>query len=206
MGHTSSQVTIDALVAELSSLNIPVKESRSESSLPAADDESGLAQLLPVIKATPPTITKGHLALILLAELSFDIGREFIPHLPLILQLVFLGFDDLQPAVYEHSRILLLNLIHSLVLDEDTHPQDSVSYHTALELGEFLKSKEGKPLWNTEDVTLERPNIDSANELSSLVSKVTEVLSHVRNDLSEEWANESKDDELLTAFSIDVGD
>ena len=82
---------------------------------------------------TGPMIGKGHLALILLgnarghffnisnkilAELSYEIGEEFRSHLPIILQLVFLGFDSPQLAVYEHSRILLLNLIYNLVVEK----------------------------------------------------------------------------------------
>ena len=61
---------------------------------------------------TPP---RGHLALIFLAELAFEIKEwEFQMHLPVILHQVFLGFDT---SVSEHCRVLLLNLVHSLVVE-----------------------------------------------------------------------------------------
>jgi hypothetical protein len=154
VGRTSAQATVDALVTELSSLNTDnradtMNEETSKENV--ADYFSNAFSALMPVQRNGPTIGRGHLALILLAELSYEVGTEFRQHLPVILQLVFLGFDNPQPPVYEHSRILLLNLVHSLVVEPaDLADLSTAAHAEALDLVDFLKSKESKPLWANE--------------------------------------------------------
>eukprot|EP01119_Soliformovum_irregulare_P020907 TRINITY_DN6840_c0_g2_i1.p1 TRINITY_DN6840_c0_g2~~TRINITY_DN6840_c0_g2_i1.p1 ORF type:complete len:2140 (+),score=665.08 TRINITY_DN6840_c0_g2_i1:103-6522(+) len=145
-------------------------------------------------EASTWTIARGHLALIILAEISYEIGKEFIPHLPLILQLVFLGFDSPMQPLQEHTRILLLNLIKSLVTQPSPGNQDEkkiLIWKQRQELEEYLRSKEGRPLWPNEILAMNHPVIESAKDLANLVSKVSYVLSSSAPDLNERWANEA---------------
>ncbi len=52
------------------------------------------------------------------------------------------------------------------------------------DLEDYLRSKEGRPLWNNEDITLDNPNIQSGEDLASFVEKVTQVLSSSSSVLS----------------------
>lgn len=76
----------------------------------ASSNEPAATHTLPIARA--------HLALVLLAELSFELGQEFIPHLPVMLQLIFLCLDSALSTLHEHARVLLLNLVHSLVTQQ----------------------------------------------------------------------------------------
>jgi hypothetical protein len=60
----------------------------------------------------------------------------------------------------------------------------------AQDLEDFLKSKEGKPLWAHEDIFMDRPTITSAEELTMLVTKTISVLAKDDVDLPERWADE----------------
>ena len=193
VGRVSAQIIVDALVTELSSLNTSQTDTKEDemefstrfsSSLP---DSSYNDTSLP--------IARGHLSLILLAELSYEIGEEFVPHLPTLLHLSFLAFDNPQQPVHEHSRILVLNLIHSMVV-KSQYPRDSEKHLLCTELEDFLKAKEGKQVWGNEDMTIENPNIKSAKELSTFVLRVTSVLSQGK-ELNEKWANEGTLDLLF---------
>jgi hypothetical protein len=62
----------------------------------------------------------------------------------------------------------------------------------AQDLEDLLKSKEGKPLWAHEDISIDRPTITSAEELTMLVTKTINVLSRDDEDLHERWADEGK--------------
>lgn len=187
IGRTSAQVIVDALVTELSSLNTnhaPLHHSELEfsSRFSSLLSDSEYSDAIP--------IARGHLALILLAELSYELGEELVPHLPILLHLSFLAFDNPQQPVHEHSRILLLNIIHSMVTKLQ-YQRESEKYLLSMELEDFLKSKEGKQLWANEDMTVEHPDIKSARELHSLVTRVTSVL-YQGKELNEKWANEGE--------------
>jgi hypothetical protein len=59
-----------------------------------------------------------------------------------------------------------------------------------MELEEYLKASEmTKPIWNNEQVSLEKISIDSSLQLSVLVSKMVRLLSY-DEQLSEKWAKE----------------
>ncbi|KAL6050877.1 hypothetical protein QOT17_019533 [Balamuthia mandrillaris] len=214
-GRTSSQVSVDTLVTELSSLNT---EGRKKDQRYGKNAQSGSSPLSSVRGGSMRsdngsvsrfdalmadclnyvTPARGHLALIFLAELAFEIKDEFLVHLPVILHQVFLGLDYQQSVVVEHCRMLLLNLVHSLVVQriESTEevPEDFPVYEEALELEEFLKSKKGEPetkqFWVNEDVTLRKTHLNSTEELSHLVTCVVSVFQQ-EDSLVEEWASEA---------------
>ncbi len=90
-------------------------------------------------------LSSTHIVLILLSEIAFEIGEPFSRHLHVILQLLFLGFDYPHLPVYEHCRVLLLNLVHSLVVKPyqamERDPAESPEFDEALQLVEFIQAK-----------------------------------------------------------------
>eukprot|EP01117_Protostelium_nocturnum_P013534 TRINITY_DN5056_c0_g1_i2.p1 TRINITY_DN5056_c0_g1~~TRINITY_DN5056_c0_g1_i2.p1 ORF type:complete len:2145 (+),score=361.36 TRINITY_DN5056_c0_g1_i2:746-7180(+) len=199
----SPQVLIDSIVSELSSPsagrdlgvsgssfnvnygdrfgsnrkeNIDVN-SNSLSSLLGGASGAGIKQ----------PVARGHLALILLAELSYEIGHPFIPHLHIVLHLAFLNIDNHLPTVYEHSRILLLNLVHSLAI-QNSDPKENEHYEEAVSLRDYLKAKENRQVWTYEHTTLERWNTTTAKELANIVGKTNLVLSSQNKTLTSLWA------------------
>ena len=57
--------------------------------------------------------TRCNFALVVLSELVLELGPglDWTPHLPLLLHVALLGLDLLRPLVYQHSRLLLGNLL-----------------------------------------------------------------------------------------------
>ena len=98
---------------------------------------------VPDLGANVLTVVRGHLALILTSELAFEVGELLRDHLAAILQQCFLGFHHPQPIIYDHSRMLLLNLVHALVLDRYSQQEEmqiaADDYEEALQLVELLK-------------------------------------------------------------------
>jgi hypothetical protein len=149
---------------------------------------------MPTFASNNWVIGRGHLSLMFLSELSYEIGIEgFGSHLAIILHLLFLGLDNAAASVYdiqigqspvqpvhEHSRCFLLNLLSSL----NDLPEDIT------ELKEFLKCKEGKPLWAHEDISIEKPTIKSAKELSMFVTRIASVVAIKYKDVIDHWSNE----------------
>jgi len=153
-GREKPAVTVNTLVTRLSSLNPAPKVTsggscsnlrRTMDSPCSSVRTNGLPSAFSLVMpdtATYPTPARGHLALIFLAELAFELSHEFLLHLPVIMHQVrydsvlfphclsfllnpafsvsqvFLGFDYPQQVVFEHCRLLLLNLIHSLVVED----------------------------------------------------------------------------------------
>lgn len=90
-------------------------------------------------------LSRLHIVLILLSEIAFEVGDQFRRHLHVILQLVFLGFDSPHLPVYEHCRVLLLNLVHSLVIKRyqamERDPAETPEFDEALQLADFIQAK-----------------------------------------------------------------
>ena len=59
---------------------------------------------------------RGHWALVLLAEMSFEFTDEISRHLPVVLQQVFLGLDSSNKLVFRHCRMLILNTIRMMII------------------------------------------------------------------------------------------
>eukprot|EP01087_Luapelamoeba_hula_P008915 TRINITY_DN2269_c1_g1_i10.p1 TRINITY_DN2269_c1_g1~~TRINITY_DN2269_c1_g1_i10.p1 ORF type:complete len:2503 (-),score=428.99 TRINITY_DN2269_c1_g1_i10:100-7608(-) len=210
-GRAASQVTVDTLVNELSSLeSAPTKKDdrpakilssgtvrahQGSGSLSATSGTlTNLSSLMPETRDYSAP-ARGHLALIFLAELAFEIKDEFLGHLPVILHQVFLGLDAANSLVCDHSRVLLLNLIHSLVVErlqsESEIPENCSGYEDALDLEEhFLKAHENKQLWAAEDITIRRIELQSTKELDNLVKRVVAIFA-TEEKLRDEWSTES---------------
>jgi len=150
------------------------------------------SQLMPAL-LTPWGLTRGHLTLIVLAQLTYETPECFKEqqHLPIIFQLALLGLDYQHELVYEHCRIIILNLIHSLVVVplsavEQRTPEQQNTFQLAVEFVGYLKANAGQQLWPMEDITMKRPEIKSAIQLTQLVQNITALLP----DVTESWASQ----------------
>ncbi|KAN0025837.1 hypothetical protein ACTFIU_008497 [Dictyostelium citrinum] len=151
-------------------------------------------------------LTRFQLPLIFLSEISYEIGEEFRVHLPVLLQLIFLGlyYNSGQP-VQDHCRVLLLNLIRCLVINkyqmQEGHNNqnnqnnnsnnsnnkggiiDISTYEDAVQLVDFLL-----PLGADNGI----PQLQSKKDISNpkyvvmLSKRVVSVLSN-GSDLNEQW-------------------
>lgn len=199
-GREKPAVTVNTLVARLSSLKPATKANskKSPDSPPSSVRSNGLpsafSSVMPDIVAYS-TPARGHLALIFLAELAFEVSHEFLPHLSVIMHQVFMGFDNPQSVVYEHCRLLLLNLIHSVVVQDiesrEERPEELEEYLEATDLEEYLKMREAKQLWINEDISLRRVELASSKELIRLAEQVVKVFARSKVALAEEWATEA---------------
>jgi hypothetical protein len=154
-------------------------------------------KLIPPLQA-PWGLTRAHYILTILAQLTYETSEQFRDHLPVIFQLAFLGIDFPNPLVYEHCRIILLNVIHSLIvlpleqIDNKTWALQE-KYSEALHLVEYLRANQGEPLWAHEDVTMKKTEIRSAGQLTSLVQAIIKAFTPTQrggaqNELAETWA------------------
>lgn len=151
--------------------------------------------MMPDLGPNVLTVVRGHLALILASELAFEVGELFRDHLAVILQQVFLGFHHPQPIIYDHSRMLLLNLVHALVVDRYSQSEESTvlheDYEEALQLVELLKGRARKPLFHsaTQLNTLLTTLVESV--VSVLTPKFEEAPADDYHPLSDLWAEQA---------------
>ncbi len=141
-------------------------------------------------------LSRGHLALVFLAQLTYEVVDECKKHLPIIFQLAFLGMDYPQPVVYENCRIILLNLVQNLIVtpmesnaQPKTQEQKNV-YEEAVYLVQFLRAKAGKQLWTNEEITLKKTEIRSTQELTDLVQAMCTIFGTDKETV-ENWASQA---------------
>lgn len=93
------------LVTKLSSLKPSLKSGTSKGNRPDSPPSSvrgGLPSALSSLLAdnvSYSTPARGHLALIFLAELAFEVASDFLPHLPVIMHQVITRYDRRQKRV-----------------------------------------------------------------------------------------------------------
>ncbi|EGC35659.1 hypothetical protein DICPUDRAFT_152002 [Dictyostelium purpureum] len=138
-------------------------------------------------KSSP--LTRFQLPLIFLSEVSYEIGEEFRVHLPVLLQLVFLGlyYNSGQP-VHDHCRMLLLNLIRSLVIKKFQMQEggtiDNPLYEDAVQLVDFLMPSENSPKVELQS----KKDISNPKYVVMLSKRIAFVLSpDGSTDLNEQW-------------------
>lgn len=141
-------------------------------------------------------LSRGHLALVFLAQLTYEVVDECKKHLPIIFQLAFLGMDYPQSVVYENCRIILLNLVQNLIVtpmennvQHKTQEQKNV-YEEAVYLVQFLRAKAGKQLWTNEEITLKKTEIRSTQELTDLVQAMCTIFGTDKETV-ENWASQA---------------
>ncbi|KAI7872712.1 cell morphogenesis C-terminal-domain-containing protein [Spinellus fusiger] len=134
--------------------------------------------------AKQPVFSRGQLAMVFLVDLAIEAGADLAPHLPLLLHSIFVQLDHLTSIVCDQSRCLLINLIHSIVIRQSI---DSDIPGEAIEVTQWLASKEGKRLWTYENITPKNRRLQSAEELKDLLNKVIHVFSREDPGLRQKW-------------------
>lgn len=141
VGRTRPVQTIEALVSELAAQKKKKAERRSpfaevfrppsSANVNKSDGQplrpnwslpQNLGQLLSFLPEDPSVkpILKTHLSIVLLSELSNQIVAEFKPHLAVVLHQLFMAFDFPEPCVFDHCRVLLVNIINSFVISPNS--------------------------------------------------------------------------------------
>ena len=127
-----------------------------------------------------PAFSKGQLAAVLFVDAAIEIGNILIPNLPILLHIITVQMDHFITLICEQSRLLLLNLIQSII-------PKSIRTEKADSVISLLIEKEGKRMWSYEDVSGKNRNIQSAKELSSFVEDLIEIFSSVDPNLRQTW-------------------
>ncbi|KAI9203242.1 cell morphogenesis N-terminal-domain-containing protein, partial [Polychytrium aggregatum] len=121
----------------------------------------------------PRQFSRGQLSCVLLVDLAIECGHNVLEsRLPTLLLVIFVQLDHPLTLIVEESRLLLINLIHS-ILPRDQNADRIDAIHSTLNL------KEGKRLWNYEDVSPKIPAIDSERQMAGLLSDVLALFSSV---------------------------
>ena len=154
-------------------------------------------------------ISKTHFSIILLSELSSHIVDEFRAHLPVVLHQLIIGLDFPNIYVFDHCRLLLMNLLNSFVItpyqaslsspafmqvflpNADQRGMMELIFDDVLELDAILRAGFSRPLWDREQISSGHHLIRSADFVSNLVKLVRSALSITHPTLAEGWAAEA---------------
>ncbi|TPX35897.1 hypothetical protein SmJEL517_g01822 [Synchytrium microbalum] len=126
-----------------------------------------------------PAFSKGQLACVLLVDLSIEYGDVLRSYLPLLLHVIFVQLDHFIAIICEQSRLLLLNLIRSIL-------SPSIDSTDTGEIVGML-GRDNKRLWTYEDITQLKRVLESTEQLSTLCLEVVELFSPVYINLAQQW-------------------
>jgi hypothetical protein len=124
-------------------------------------------------------------AMLLLVDVAYEALDPLIEHLPSLVHIAVLGLDRKEKLVYSHAKLLVANLLHSLVVkrisplsaaDEVGDEEEEIALDTALQVIDMLRSKKGA-LWKQEDATMEVPEPPSSAEVFMLVRRLVDSFS-----------------------------
>ncbi|KAJ3078703.1 Cell morphogenesis protein PAG1, partial [Quaeritorhiza haematococci] len=128
-----------------------------------------------------PAFSKGQLACVLLVDLAIEVGTVALqPQLPLLLHVIFVQLDHFITLICEQNRLLLINLIQSIVPRELAAERIDTLCAT-------LNLKEGKRFWPYEDISYKTREIESTKQLAALVKEVLDVFTVVEPHLAQAW-------------------
>ncbi len=178
-----------------------------KSSSGAIDMHSGL-YLAPLDEVVPEwpqgtSLAVGELCFLFVTNLVLEVGDRMWQHLPLLLHVAFVQMDHVNLLVCEHSRMILMNLIHALILREDTEDFSVLSMSTdivnanegddsyglwmdaRMMISEFEKKK-GTRLWKNDDMRADSQQVKDPVELKTYLYRVLALFGR-SNDLSQQW-------------------
>jgi hypothetical protein len=151
LGRSSSRRQIMSLItAEITPASLtPLMEASAE--VQTFDSFMYMAPLDELIEVSSHGMlfSVGELAFIYMTDLVLEAGEELLAHLPLLLHMSFVLMDNMNFSICEHSKAMLINLIHSLLLRHNA----SVAATKGIDLMlAQLEKQEGHRLWNNEDL------------------------------------------------------
>ncbi|XP_076893206.1 uncharacterized protein LOC143545157 [Bidens hawaiensis] len=135
-------------------------------------------------------LTHADIALILLAEIAYENDEDFREHLPLLFHVIFVSMDSSEDIVLEHCQRLLVNLLYSLggrhLELYNVENNDVENRQLVASLIKYVQSKRGTMMWENEDPTVTRIELQSAKLLSALVQSMVDAILF-QGDLRETW-------------------
>eukprot|EP00842_Homolaphlyctis_polyrhiza_P005772 jgi/Hompol1/6196/HPOL_000608-RA len=136
-----------------------------------------------------PAFAPSQIAFAMLVDVAIEVGGFALrPHLPQLLHMVFVQLDCSIFLVCDQARSMLINMIQA-ILPRDIHRDNVNAMLTTLNL------KEGKRLWQFEDVVMpDKTDLESFGQLSALVLEVVDLflvvhpsLQQALGDVAHEW-------------------
>ncbi|KAJ3223456.1 Cell morphogenesis protein PAG1 [Clydaea vesicula] len=191
LSRTSScRSLIDALVSRISPKTLvpnPVEEPKrymNDTSTILSVNKSNLftVDLSLILSDMPkrPPFSKGQLACVFLVDLTVEIGNEALkPHIPLLMNVIFVQLDHFIALICEQNRLLLVNLIQAVIPRDLAHEMIDGILLT-------LNSKEGR-MWNYEDISPQTRQLKSTKELALLVQQIAELFSIIDPTFPQSW-------------------
>ncbi|CAG8582462.1 4463_t:CDS:10, partial [Ambispora leptoticha] len=135
-----------------------------------------------------PVFSAGQLALLYMVDMAIEAGSDLQIYLPLLLHVLFVQLDSVNPLISEETRSLLVNLIYSIIIGRSVYP-DIVNLGSSL-VAE-LKAKEGPQLWQYEDINYNHRSLSSFIELDKLAKDVIKVFGERDQETLQQWWGET---------------
>jgi len=104
----------------------------------------------------------------------------------LLLHVAFLNMDHTSSHVLEQSRLLFINLVHSLAVKIASKPEHVLR---ATNLISVVSEKEGKVMWTHEERDLKTARCNSEADLGILLQRTLDVFLFNTPDLRQQWAS-----------------
>ncbi|KAJ3434330.1 protein furry [Anaeramoeba flamelloides] len=135
-------------------------------------------------------ITRLDFVIVLLSEIIIQISESLIfLKLPLLLQIILLGFDHKQEFVKRHSRLLLSNLIIRVVMNKK-----EIENQLALNLSNKILKKitnKNYQFWKNETISITKINIESEIKLNEFLDDLLDLFLIFDKNLKENYFKES---------------
>ncbi|KAJ6253003.1 furry-related [Anaeramoeba flamelloides] len=128
--------------------------------------------------------------IVLLSEIITQISESLIfLKLPLLLQIIILGFDHKQEFIKRHARLLLSNLILRIVMNKK-----EIENQLANELSKTILEKitdKNYQFWENETISINNINIESEIKLQHFLTDLLNLFSLFDPKLKANWFKES---------------
>lgn len=134
-----------------------------------------------------PPLSHGQLSCMFLADLVLELGPDWVlAHLPLLLHSIIIQLDHFVTIICEHARLMLFRILSMLT------PRLNLLVTTRQRWDEFLvwletSQKDGKRLWNYEDLSLKKPTLQSCDQMAALIDDIVDALIPIKPELDQHW-------------------
>jgi hypothetical protein len=142
------------------------------------------ADLQGIGMATPlkSRVSPGFLLAAFVVDMLIAVDRGVIlRHLPMLLPVIFIHLDASVNKT-EEMRLLLVNVIQAILLDDTSKKDRMDATITALNM------KEGKRLWKYEDNIVGKSGMESEEQIGALALTLIELFDEIYPNLREDWS------------------
>eukprot|EP01156_Anaeramoeba_ignava_P006968 Anaeramoba_ignava/a350171_18.p1 GENE.a350171_18~~a350171_18.p1 ORF type:complete len:1343 (+),score=475.77 a350171_18:909-4937(+) len=135
-------------------------------------------------------IYRREIPIIFLSELIPEVGKKMVEKLAVILHSTFSILDHLHPTIYQNAKLVLLNMIITLILNEKEYI-NSEKIEIAHDLVERITSNQEKPLFIREDICENKLYLQSEIELEDYITQFVELFELLDANIKEKWCLEA---------------